>query len=158
MDPAQPWPVQSHQMDQEEADSSPRPSNAFILYSQAMRPTARQRNPSLSNTEISAILGMMWKEVPSDVKLQYKQKAAVLQEEFKRTHPNYSYKKARKRRTLLANSAQGRMAFPGDPNAQAMLANPYFMQMYGQQQLGFGQMQQQGMTDPTHQIYQFQGK
>jgi hypothetical protein len=24
--------------------------------------------------------------------------------------------------------------------------------------LGFGQMQQQGMTDPTHQIYQFQGK
>jgi hypothetical protein len=56
--------------------------------------------------------------------------------------------------------------FPVDPNTQAMMANQYFMQFYGQQQQqpGFGQFQQQGMggypgiLDPGHQFYQFQGK
>ena len=84
----------------EEIDNSHRPPNAFILYSQAMRADARQNNPSLSNIEISKILGKMWKEVPNDVKLQYKQQAAKLQEEFKRSHPNYTYRKARRKRAL----------------------------------------------------------
>jgi transcription factor SOX7/8/10/18 (SOX group E/F) len=132
---------------EEETDNSHRPPNAFILYSQAMRSTARQQNPSLSNTEISALLGKMWKEVPSDVKVQYKQKAAVAQEEFKRQHPNYTYRKARRKRALnelLTKSAQGYpiAGYPADPNIQAMMgaANPYMMQMYAQagQQMPMG--------------------
>jgi transcription factor SOX7/8/10/18 (SOX group E/F) len=132
---------------EEETDNSHRPPNAFILYSQAMRSTARQQNPSLSNTEVSALLGKMWKEVPSDVKVQYKQKAAVAQEEFKRQHPNYTYRKARRKRALnelLTKSAQGYpiAGYPTDPNIQAMMgaANPYMLQMYGQagQQIPMG--------------------
>jgi transcription factor SOX7/8/10/18 (SOX group E/F) len=84
----------------------------------------------------------MWKEVPSDVKIQYKQKAAIAQEQFKRDHPNYTYRKARRKRALnelLARSGQGFQmpAFATDPNFQAML-NPYFMQMYSQGQAPFG--------------------
>ncbi|KAH0790186.1 HMG box family protein [Histomonas meleagridis] len=86
--------------DIEEADNSRRPPNAFILYSQTMRTEVRQKNPTLSNTEVSRILGKMWKEVPNEVKLQYKQKAASLQEEFKKEHPNYVYRKARRKRAL----------------------------------------------------------
>jgi hypothetical protein len=88
------------QIDQEEGEQARRPPNAFILYSQAMRSQVRQENPSLSNTECSKLLGKMWKEVPNEIKLQYKQKAAAMQEEFKRAHPDYTYRKARRKRAL----------------------------------------------------------
>lgn len=152
---------QDQSMDMDDGDSSHRPPNAFILYSQAMRSSVRQDNPSLSNTEVSRLLGKMWKEVPNDTKLQYKQKAAKLQEDFKKQHPDYTYRKARRKRALnelLTKSTQG---FPGpgypmDPMAlQAMMSNPAMMaqgpgmfsmmgQMppqNGQQQQGQGQMQ-----------------
>jgi hypothetical protein len=132
-------------MDQEEeGDSAHRPPNAFILYSQAMRSNVRQDNPSLSNTEVSRLLGKMWKEVPADQKQIYKQRATAAQEIFKREHPDYTYRKARRKRALnelLTKSAQG---FPmpgypgGDPHLAAMMsagANPYaYMQLYAQQQ------------------------
>jgi transcription factor SOX7/8/10/18 (SOX group E/F) len=161
MFPAQSWtqptePAPPGDQD-EDTDNSHRPPNAFILYSQAMRSQCRQENPSLSNTEVSRLLGKMWKDVPSDVKLQYKQKAAAAQEVFKREHPNYTYRKARKKRALnelLTKSAQGFQmpGFPADPNFQAMMggaANPYLMQMYGQGQLQPGQMMQQPMGVPN---------
>ena len=95
---------------EDDGDNAHRPPNAFILYSQAMRSAVRQENPSLSHTECSRLRGKMWKEVPSDIKLQYKQRAAAAQEEFKRQHPNYTYRKARRKRALnelLTKSSQG---------------------------------------------------
>ena len=120
----QPEAVEAPEM--EEGDNSHRPPNAFILYSQAMRTQVRQENPSLSNTEVSRLLGKMWKEVPNEIKLQYKQKAAAMQEEFKREHPDYTYRKARRKRALnelLTKSSTGFTGFPiagapfGIPNA-----------------------------------------
>ncbi|KAH0790918.1 HMG box family protein [Histomonas meleagridis] len=96
LDQARHWVRQGH----EDVDNAKRPPNAFILYSQTMRTSVRQENPSLSNIEVSRILGKMWKEVPSETKLQYKQKAQVLQEEFKKDHPNYTYRKARRKKEL----------------------------------------------------------
>jgi transcription factor SOX7/8/10/18 (SOX group E/F) len=113
--------VDTSNLDGEEGDSSHRPPNAFILYSQAMRSSVRQENPALSNTEVSRLLGKMWKEVPGELKLGYKQKASKLQEELKRIHPGYTYRKARRKRALnelLTKSTQGAnpMMFPpGDP-------------------------------------------
>ena len=129
MDPSVPqWPMGSmpqapmgrageapEAADLEEGDNSHRPPNAFILYSQAMRSQVRQENPSLSNTEVSRLLGKMWKEVPNEIKLQYKQKAAAMQEEFKREHPDYTYRKARRKRALnelLTKSSTGFTGFP----------------------------------------------
>jgi transcription factor SOX7/8/10/18 (SOX group E/F) len=151
MSTLQPWPPMPAQSGpvgaDEDGDTSHRPPNAFILYSQAMRSSVRQENPSLSNTEISGLLGKMWKEVPSDIKMQYKQKASFAQEQFKRDHPNYTYRKARRKRALnelLTKSAQGFQmpGFPGDPNLQAMMSggvNPYLLQMYSQGQGTGGQ-------------------
>lgn len=121
--------------DPEEGDNSHRPPNAFILYSQAMRSEARQQNPSLSNTEVSRILGKMWKEVPNETKLQYKQKAAKLQEEFKKAHPDYTYRKARRKRALnelLTKSAQGYPTLTnyGTPDQMAMIQMMSNNQMY----------------------------
>jgi transcription factor SOX7/8/10/18 (SOX group E/F) len=117
-------------LEAEESDASHRPPNAFILYSQAMRSAVRQDNPSLSNTEVSSLLGKMWKEVPNEAKLSYKQKAAQMQEEFKRQHPDYTYRKARRKRALnelLTKSGQGAPGlYTGDPMAmyQQMMQNP----------------------------------
>lgn len=109
----------------DDSDSSHRPPNAFILYSNAMRSSVRQDNPGLSNTEVSRLLGKMWKEVPNETKQVYKQEASKLQEEFKHQHPNYTYRKARRKRALnellTKNSQANPMMFPpGDPHMMAM--------------------------------------
>jgi transcription factor SOX7/8/10/18 (SOX group E/F) len=103
-----------------------------------MRSSVRNENPTLSNIEVSSLLGQMWKTVPADAKLQYKQRALAAQEQFKRDHPNYTYRKARRKRALnelLTKSTQGfnMGGFPADPTQMFNPANPYFqMQMFGQ--------------------------
>lgn len=132
----QPVMQQPPVMENDDGDNARRPPNAFILYSQAMRSTVRQENPSLSNTECSRLLGKMWKEVPSEVKLQYKQRAAAAQEEFKKEHPDYTYKKARRKRALneLLNKSAQAYAFDPSMGMGMMGAQPYQMMpgMYGQ--------------------------
>ncbi|OHS99276.1 HMG box family protein [Tritrichomonas foetus] len=143
--------------DLEETDNSHRPPNAFILYSQAMRSEARQQNPSLSNTEVSRILGKMWKEVPNEIKLQYKQKAAKLQEEFKKAHPDYTYRKARRKRALnelLTKSAQGYAAMPGGmpygtPDQMTMMQMMQSGAPALYASLGMQQNQMQGQMNPA---------
>jgi transcription factor SOX7/8/10/18 (SOX group E/F) len=115
-----------------DTDTGHRPPNAFILYSQAMRSAVRQENPSLSNLEISRLLGKMWKEVGPDTKLRFKQQAAVAQTEFKEQHPNYTYRKARRKKVLndlltKNNQTLPPGVFPTDPT----MFNPYLM--FGQQ-------------------------
>lgn len=139
------------QPEADEGDNSHRPPNAFILYSQAMRSQAREENPALTNTEISRLLGKMWKEVPSEVKLQYKQKAASLQEQFKREHPDYTYRKARRKRALNellsknTSSNQGYYQQPGYPDGQMNIYSPQFPSQMGPLN---NQMQYYGMPPP----------
>lgn len=129
-------------MEGEDGDNSKRPPNAFILYSQTMRPQVRQENPSLSNTECSRLLGKMWKEVPNEIKLQYKQKATQMQAEFKRDHPDYTYRKARRKRALnelLTKSSQGAgpglfpPQFNGAPDGQNWQTQPGMFPFQGMQ-------------------------
>lgn len=158
-------PIEAPEM--EETDNSHRPPNAFILYSQAMRTQARQDNPSLSNTEVSSLLGKMWKEVPAEIKLQYKQKAAALQEQFKREHPDYTYRKARRKRALnelLTKSTSGvygqfpmagfpmQMA-PGQDLSQFQMPNQAFqMQGFPGMQMPQGMTGLPGMPQPQGQM------
>jgi transcription factor SOX7/8/10/18 (SOX group E/F) len=131
-------PTDSSVQNEQDADSdnSRRPPNAFILYSQAMRTSVRQENPSLSNTEVSRLLGKMWKDVPAEAKLHYKQQATVAQAEFKRVHPDYTYRKARRKRALNELLTKTNTGFPApgfpDPSMANPMLNPYFMQMYSQ--------------------------
>ena len=136
---AKPEPEQAtDEFDKE--DTSHRPPNAFILYSQAKRSEAQRQNPTLSNTEVSRILGKMWKEVPNEIKLQYKQKAAKLQEEFKKQHPDYTYRKARRKRALNELLTKSTHGYPGFPGAGAP-----DIAMYQQAMIPGGYMAYQGM-------------
>ena len=136
----------------EEVDNSHRPPNAFILYTMTMRTKARQENPSLSNTEISSMLGKWWKDVPNDVKLKFKQQAAEMQEKFKREHPDYTYRKARRKRALNELLTKSSTSFPGMPfgaplvPGQDPMAGGQFSMMPG----GFPMFPQQaGSIDPS---------
>ena len=155
-----------------EIDNARRPPNAFILYSQENRSKVQQDNPTCSNTEVSRLLGKMWKEIPNNSKLAYKQKAQLLQEEFKRQHPDYTYRKARRKTALnelLTKSSQAfppSMAFPAamDPSMaayQPMVVPPqFYSQMQGyqlpQQQNGQIQSQQQQPIQPPIEFGQIQ--
>lgn len=156
MPPAMPQQDTGDAQDMEEGDNAHRPPNAFILYSQAMRSQVRQENPSLSNTEVSRLLGKMWKEVPNDIKLQYKQKAAAMQEDFKREHPDYTYRKARRKRALnellTKSSTAGFQPFPmGGSFPQDMNSFPPANQ-------GFPMSFPQQGTDPNgQQMFQMPG-
>jgi transcription factor SOX7/8/10/18 (SOX group E/F) len=117
--------------DDPDGDTSHRPPNAFILYSQSMRSAVRQENPAMSNIEVSRLLGKMWKEVGPETKLRFKQEAAVAQEEFKQQHPNYTYRKARRKRALNELLTKSGQALPqGMFPADASMFNPFLM--YGQ--------------------------
>ena len=149
--------------EENDTDNARRPPNAFILYTQDMRSAVRQENPSLSNTEVSSLLGKMWKEVPNETKLQYKQKAAKMQEEFKQQHPEYTYRKARRKRALnelLTKSTQGmglQYSFPAPDGTQSFIPGypGMFQQMpnyAGMPGLSPGAPQMQGMPQLQGQL------
>nr|APB91653.1 putative mating type 1-2-1 protein [Knoxdaviesia capensis] len=73
----------------------PRPPNAYILYRQDRHQALKNKNPSISNNEISRILGRSWKEEECSVRLHYKEKADLFKKEFLEDHPNYQYRPRR---------------------------------------------------------------
>jgi hypothetical protein len=142
-----------------------RPPNAFILYSQAMRPSCRVENPSMSNTEVTRLLGQMWKDAPPDITAHYKQKAAAAQEQFKHEHPNYGYRKARTKRALdelFAKNAQGLAPDAGFPGGMAAGGGQCLMQRYAQgqmmQQQALGGVAMGGFPGQAHPFGAFQGQ
>jgi hypothetical protein len=163
--------------DHEDGGAARRPPNAFLLYSQAMRSAVRQDNPSLSNTEVSRLLGTMWKEVPTEIKTGYKRRAMEMQEEFKRQHPDYTYRKAKRKHALnelLTKSpmGQGGMLFPNDTMGMYQMFQGGMYQQMGQQfnpqnqaammyqqmpQFGQMGMQQYGQSDMQQGTGQMQG-
>ncbi|KAH0795644.1 HMG box family protein [Histomonas meleagridis] len=152
--PQQQFPQEAVDVAQQdpEADNSRRPPNAFILYSQEMRSKVQQENPTMSNIEVSKLLGKMWKEVPSNQKIAYKQKAQALQEDFKKNHPNYTYRKARRKRALNELLTKNAQVFPMapyqiDPNLaayQQVGGMPFYQQMIP----GYPMQQNQTLMNP----------
>ncbi|KAK8895569.1 Transcription factor SOX-17 [Tritrichomonas musculus] len=89
-------------------NKSRRPPNAYILYCLEKRTELRNIHPELPNIEISRMLGQNWKSLEEVARRPYKEKAKLLQTEFKKEHPDYKYEKARKKRItqeiLMANN------------------------------------------------------
>jgi len=54
-----------------DANAPKRPMSSFLYYAQKYRPIAKKDNPELCNTEVSKLLGVMWKNAPEDEKQKY---------------------------------------------------------------------------------------
>ncbi|CEP16807.1 hypothetical protein [Parasitella parasitica] len=68
-----------------------RPSNAFIFYNNALRKKIRELFPNYSNSDISKIIGGMWKSVGSSEKDKYIKKAIECRKLHKERYPKFEY-------------------------------------------------------------------
>lgn len=126
-----------------------RPPNAFLLYIQTIRQDVREKNPSLTNLELSQLLGSMWKSAPDEVRKKFKEEAARLQQEFKEQHPEYCYRKT-KRNKLASQKKQELMKPVPAANASFMYQQMFQMQQLQQMQM-YQQMQQSYQMEPAPQ-------
>lgn len=68
-----------------------RPSNAFILYNNALRKKVKSLFPCYSNSDVSKIVGGMWKSVGNSEKNKYIKQAIECRKLHKERYPNFEY-------------------------------------------------------------------
>ncbi|KAK7174374.1 hypothetical protein R3I93_001555 [Phoxinus phoxinus] len=82
-----------------------RPMNAFMVWSQAVRKELADQNPSLHNSEISQILGKIWRQQNEMDKKPFIEEAERLRKKHKEDYPTYKYQpRRRKNRKTGSNS------------------------------------------------------
>lgn len=88
-----------------DVSTSKRPTNAFILYRTAWGKTVRSMFPEFNNSQISKILGAMWKWSGNQVKDKYIQRANEYRKIHKEKCPNFVYnaKRADKNKQVSAS-------------------------------------------------------
>mmetsp|Transcript_31387 Transcript_31387/g.71804 ORF Transcript_31387/g.71804 Transcript_31387/m.71804 type:complete len:347 (-) Transcript_31387:366-1406(-) len=65
-----PWKILS-KPSKADVNAPKRPMSSFLYYAQKYRPIAKKENPELCNTEVSKLLGVMWKDAPQEEKQKY---------------------------------------------------------------------------------------
>ena len=88
----------------------PRPPNAFMIFGKENRKRFAQKNPGLSNKDISILLGEKWKKLSDEVKKPYRDQARKSLDQHKKDYPYYSYcpNDARKKKVAKVG---GRISF-----------------------------------------------
>ncbi|KAK9711020.1 hypothetical protein K7432_008088 [Basidiobolus ranarum] len=69
----------------------PRPLNPFLLFRKDVQASVFAQNPGISNSEVSKVIGQMWKDAPFDVKERYQLSAEDKKRIHKEMYPNYKY-------------------------------------------------------------------
>ena len=72
------------QKKQKDPNAPKRAQNAFLFFSQEMRPKLKQEDPKMATTEVGKKLGQLFKELSPSAKEKYERKAAKDKERYKR--------------------------------------------------------------------------
>ncbi|XP_065639956.1 sex-determining region Y protein [Hydra vulgaris] len=87
-----------------------RPMNSFLLWAKSVRKNFSNDNPNLTNTEISRVLGKVWKEMSEVEKLPFIQSAKCLRTKFLNDYPNYQYLCKKRKFNQVNNTSFSKMA------------------------------------------------
>jgi len=94
-----------------------RPMSAFLKFSQTRRTKVKNENPDMSNTDVSRLLGEMWRNATAKEKNPYRE-----QEKFERAIYNAEIKKFKAEQTRL--DAESRINHPNLPNGYRVSPPP----------------------------------
>jgi len=87
-----------------------RPMNSFMLFSNEMRPVLQEQNPTLTNNDVSKMLGQLWQQMSTEQKRPYIDRANAIKSQFNASHPDYTYSKSPRKRMKLNRNAHQLLA------------------------------------------------
>jgi len=103
-----PWKIPASKRARKDPNAPKRPMSAFLAYSQKMRSVVKQDNQHLSNTEISKLLAVMWREAAEDIRREFVERESIQRAQYKidmniwRTKQDESLLSQRKQREQIA--------------------------------------------------------
>lgn len=124
-----------------------RPMSAFLYFSQGRRRQIKDANPSLKNTEVSRLLGEMWRNAPEEERRPHIEKEKEEREKYKVAiadwRKDFEAKQEKERKAQAEQAAYMANMYPppnGDPHQQQPhpYGDPNMMGQYPTQQPSHG--------------------
>ena len=113
--------------------------SAFLLFSQGRRRRVKQENPDMKNTEISSLLGEMWRESTDEERRPFVERELGLREKYKVDLAEWKEKEEeRKEEEMKQRKAQ--MEWQKEQQEQAMKQAQQYAQQPALHQQGVPQM------------------
>ena len=101
-----------------------RPMNAFMVWAKTERRRLAMTLPGMPNSEVSKILGGLWKRLSDEEKSKYRSESESIRKQHRSEHPDYRYHPRRRamksaKQSTKAALANGRLAARKDQRARA---------------------------------------
>ena len=78
-----PWKVPANKRTPKDPTAPKRPMSAFLAFSNKRRAPLKREHPDSTNSDLSKMLSISWKQAPDNVRKQYTEEEADLRERYK---------------------------------------------------------------------------